>query len=192
MITLLLLLTGMRREEAMGLEWKDIDFDRSLIHIMRTSQYVAHKGILTGNTKTISSERVIKVPQTLIEDLKYYREWQNKERDKVGDRWEDHDRLFTQWNGRPMSPQTYTSWFKKFIENTDLPKIVPHSLRHTNATLQIANNVPLTTVANRLGHATPATTTTVYSHAIKSADAAAAQILEDILHPGKYKTDPAE
>ena len=192
MITLLLLLTGMRREEAMGLEWKDIDFDRSLIHIMRTSQYVAHKGILTGDTKTISSERVIKVPQTLIEDLKYYREWQNKERDKVGDRWEDHDRLFTQCNGRPMSPQTYTSWFKKFIENTDLPKIVPHSLRHTNATLQIANNVPLTTVANRLGHATPATTTTVYSHAIKSADAAAAQILEDILHPGKYRTDHAE
>lgn len=192
MITLLLLLTGMRREEAMGLEWKDIDFDRSLIHIMRTSQYVAHKGILTGDTKTISSERVIKVPQTLIEDLKYYREWQNKERDKVGDRWEDHDRLFTQWNGRPMSPQTYTSWFKKFIENTDLPKIVPHSLRHTNATLQIANNVPLTTVANRLGHATPATTTTVYSHAIKSADAAAAQILEDILHPGKYRTDHTE
>ena len=67
MITLLLLLTGMRREEAMGLEWKDIDFDRSLIHILRTSQYVAHKGILTGNTKTISSERVIKVPQTLIQ-----------------------------------------------------------------------------------------------------------------------------
>ena len=165
------------------MEWKDIDFDRDLIHIVRTSQYVAHMGILTGDTKTISSERVIKVPKTLIADLKYYKEWQNGEREKVGDRWEDHDRLFTQWNGQPMSPQTYTSWFKNFIEGTDLPKIVPHSLRHTNATLQIANNVPLTTVANRLGHATPATTTMVYSHAIKSADAAAAQILEDIFHP---------
>lgn len=55
------------------------------------------------------------------------------------------------------------------------------SLGHTNATLQIAGGVPLTTVADRLGHATPATTTKVYSHAIQSANAAAADTLERML-----------
>ena len=62
-----------------------------------------------------------------------------------------------------------------------------HSLRHTNATLQIANGVPVTTVAKRLGHANAATTTKIYAHAIRSADEAAAQAIENILSPSKKK-----
>ena len=82
-----------------------------------------------------------------------------------------------------MDPSAYNTWFKGFVKRAELPEITPHSLRHTNATLQIANNVPLTTVAGRLGHATPATTTKIYSHEIKSADAAAAEMLDDLLAP---------
>ena len=185
MATTLLLLTGMRRGEAMGLEWKDIDFDKAIINIVRTSQYIARSGTITDETKNSSSNRAIKVPASLLVDLRKYRLWQDEERLKVGDLWEDHDRLFTQWNGKPMNPQSYTKWFKGFIERAELGDIVPHSLRHTNATIQIANNVPLTTVAGRLGHATPATTTKIYSHEIKSADAAAAEMLDDIFRPTK-------
>lgn len=185
MITTVLLLTGMRRGEAMGLEWKDIDFDNAVIDIVRTSQYVQGSGIITGETKNSSSNRAIKVPASLLVDLRKYRLWQDEERLKVGDMWEDYDRLFTQWNGKPMNPQTYTQWFTAFVKRAELPDIVPHSLRHTNATLQIANSVPITTVAGRLGHATPATTTKIYSHEIKSADAAAAEMLDDIFRPFK-------
>ena len=66
-----------------------------------------------------------------------------------------------------------------------LPYVSIHSLRHTNATLQIAAGVPITTVAMRLGHANPTTTAKIYAHAIRSADEAAADSLEDILAPTK-------
>lgn len=86
-----------------------------------------------------------------------------------------------------MHPDTLTGWFHDFISRSGLPQISIHSLRHTNATLQIAGGVPLTTVANRLGHANASTTTKIYAHAIKSADEAAAEILKNILSPAGSK-----
>jgi hypothetical protein len=59
---------------------------------------------------------------------------------------------------------------------------------NTNASLQIAHNVPITTVVNRLGHANTATTTKVYAHAIREADAAAAEVIEVILTPATNKS----
>ena len=84
-----------------------------------------------------------------------------------------------------MHPDTLTSWFGDFIKTTDLPQIHIHSLRHTNATLQIANGVSVTTVAGNLGHSNANTTTKVYAHSIKSAQAAAAEMLDSILAPTK-------
>ena len=70
---------------------------------------------------------------------------------------------------------------------TSLPYITAHSLRHTNATLSIANGMPLTTVAHRLGHANAGTTTKIYAHAIKSADEAAAEAINDLFTRKKHK-----
>ena len=67
----------------------------------------------------------------------------------------------------------------------ELPPITLHSLRHTNATLQLAAGVPITTVAKRLGHSNAATTGRIYAHAIKSADDNAAEKLDDIFSPKK-------
>lgn len=181
----LLLFTGMRRGEALGLEWKDIDFENNVIHICRTSQYIPSAGTITDETKNSSSNRSIKVPYYLMEELRELQKQQDEWKEKLGDRWEEHNRLFTQPFGKPMNPDTINKWFKDFLQRHNLPEITPHSLRHTNATLQIANNVPLTTVAGRLGHATPATTTKIYSHEIKSADAVASDVLENLLYPIK-------
>ena len=71
------------------------------------------------------------------------------------------------------------------MTKNNLPPIHVHSLRHTNATLLIAAGTNLTTVAARLGHANTTTTSKIYAHAIKSADQAAAEVLQDILHPVK-------
>ncbi|MGN0499206.1 MAG: tyrosine-type recombinase/integrase [Acutalibacteraceae bacterium] len=89
----------------------------------------------------------------------------------------------------PLHPDRLTSWFSKFVKaHSDvLPPISIHSLRHTNATLQIAGGVPLTTVAKRLGHADTVTTSKIYAHAIKSADEAAAVTLENLLTPNKNR-----
>jgi integrase len=101
-----------------------------------------------------------------------------------GDAWQSSERLFTRWDGAPMRPDVLTKWFRKFVIKNELPDISPHSLRHTFAALQIAGGVPVTAVSHRLGHSTPAVTTSIYAHAIKSATEAAADILQDMLAPG--------
>lgn len=152
----LLLFTGLRRGELLGLEWKDIDFDKSTLQICRTSLYLPDKGIFEDETKNATSNRIIKLSQTAINDLKTYRVWQMEQRLKVGDRWQDNGYIFTNETGEPINPNTISSWFSKFMNkhSDKLPYITLHSLRHTNATLQIASGVPITTVAKRLGHRT--------------------------------------
>lgn len=180
----LLLYTGLRRGELCGLEWRDVDFEKSLLTICRTSQYLPGRGVFTDETKNKTSRRVIKLPASAIQLLREYRVWQLQERLKLGDQWHDTGRLFTTWNGEPIHPDTITKWFRNFCkENGFSSGLHIHSLRHTNATLLIASGVNAQTVASRLGHADTNTTNKVYSHAIKSADAAAAEVLEDILHP---------
>jgi integrase len=119
--------------------------------------------------------------------LKEYRKWQTEQRLAVGDQWEDCDQLFTQWNVKPAHPDTITKWFEDFIKQTDLPQIHLHSLRHTNATLMIAGGEDIRTVSKRLGHAQVTTTVNTYTHAIQSADAKAAETLENILDPLKKR-----
>ncbi|MBW7572428.1 tyrosine-type recombinase/integrase [Caproiciproducens faecalis] len=177
------LYSGLRRGEMCGLEWKDIDFENHLITVRRSSQYVAGKGIYTKETKTETSDRTIKLPSQAFEVLKGYKVWQTEKRLKMGDRWEVSDRIFTQYDGKPIHPDSVTGWFRDFIAKTDLPQITIHSLRHTNITLLIAAGVPLRTVSYRAGHAQTSTTENIYAHAIKTADEMAADTLDDILTP---------
>lgn len=182
-----LLFTGLRRGEALGLNWSDIDFDNSTMQVCRSSLYLPDRGIYEDETKNQTSNRVIKLPQTAISDLKAYRKYQIEKRLSMGDKWNESDRIFTNDEGMPLHPDTLSRWFSKFVaaQSDNLPHISVHSLRHTNATLQIAGGVPLTTVAKRLGHADTVTTSRIYAHAIKSADEAAAETLENLLAPGR-------
>lgn len=179
----LLLYTGLRRGELCGLEWKDIDWKNNLLRVCRSSLYSPEKGIFVDETKNNTSNRTIKMPGAAGSMLWDYKRWQAEQRLQLGDQWQDNDRLFTAWNGTPIHPDLITNWFHDFIKKHGLPDISIHSLRHTNATLQIAGGVPLSAVAERLGHANTATTSTIYVHAIKSANEAAAEVLENILEP---------
>ena len=184
-IVKLLLFTGMRRGELCGLEWKDIDFERAVITVRRSSLYLPGKGVFEDETKNETSERYMKVSADVVTMLKAWRAEQSKQRLRMGDQWQTSDRLFTAWDGAPIRPDVITAWFHKFVTKNGLPPIHIHSLRHTNATLLIAAGTNLTTVAARLGHANSTTTSKIYAHAIKSADQAAAEVLQDILHPVK-------
>jgi len=180
---LLLLNTGLRRGELCGLEWKDIDFEKAILQVRRNTLYLPGHGVFDDTPKTANAQRAIKIPAACIPMLKEYRAWQGKERLRLGDQWHDHDKLFTRWNGKPMYPEVLTSWFSEFIKRSDLPHITLHSLRHTNATLLIAAGTNLRTVSARLGHSKTSITSDIYAHAIQSADAAAAETLDNILSP---------
>lgn len=80
-----------------------------------------------------------------------------------------------------MHPDALHKWFADFLKKHDLPSITLHSLRHTNASLLIANGVNLATVSKRLGHASTAITAQIYTHAIQEADAYAADAIDNIL-----------
>lgn len=179
----LLLFSGLRRGELCGLEWNDIDFEKHTITVCRSSQYIPGKGVFTKSTKTETSDRTITLPAQAFAGLKEYRAWQLTQRLKLGDRWIDTDRLFTQPDGKPIHPDSVSGYFRKFIAKTDLPHISIHSLRHTNISLQIAAGIPLRTVSYRAGHASTAVTGIVYSHVIRSSEEIAAQVLDDLLTP---------
>ena len=178
----LLLYSGMRRGEALGLTWKDINFKDNLIDINKSSLYVSGKGIFDDETKNESSKRVIKVPQSVIDSLKQLQIEQFHKRQMLTDEdWQDCDKVFKASNGSPLHPDTLSSWFKRFLKRHNLPNCHIHTLRHTNASLLIAQGINVRTVSNRLGHAQTSTTENIYSHAIKTADEKAAETLEEIL-----------
>lgn len=182
-IIMLLLYSGMRRGEVCGLEWSDIDFEHCLVSISKSNLYLPGKGIYEDTTKNKSSQRVIQIPQVMIDLLKEHRIEQNKLRLSIGDKWQGTKKIFTTTFGSPIHPDSITGWFRKFIKANNLPDIHLHSLRHTNATLLIACGTNIRTVAKRLGHATPITTGNIYAHAIKTADELASEKLADILNP---------
>lgn len=177
----LILYTGMRRGEALGLEWEDIDFVNNVITIRHTLQYLPEKGVFEEETKNTSSMRSIKVGQDLIDILCDFRDWQDSEREQAGEFWTESKKIFTAKDGRPINPGTVTSWFHRFVESNQLPPISIHGLRHTNASIMISSGVPITTTAKRLGHSTSATTSKIYAHAIASADAAAASAIQAVI-----------
>lgn len=170
----LLLLTGLRRGELLGLEWQDIDFSAKTMYIARTSQYLPSRGVFTDTPKTKSSKRLVVISDQVLGILREQMLWQQRQARLAPGKWVDSKRVITSEDGSPMRPDRLTHWFGKFIRRTDLPQIHLHSLRHTYATLCIANGVPITAVAAQLGHSNVATTSTIYAHAIKASQIAAA------------------
>jgi len=185
---LLSLYSGVRRGELCGLSFGDIDEAHGVIHIMRASQYLPRIGIVEVPTKNESSKRPIKLPPFIFEVLREYRGWWDEQREINGDRWQGHqERLFIQSDGKPINPDTINFWLDKFIEKHELERFTPHSLRHTFSTLQIMAGVNIRTLQARTGHAQASTLTNIYAHAIKTADEAATEVLDDILTPKTKK-----
>lgn len=179
---LLLLFTGMRREELCGLSWSDLDESSQLVHIYRSSQYRPHMGELEGPTKNPSSVRAIKIPLFVVQTLKEYHAWWTSQQIAFGKEWQGKlQRLFIQENGSPINPDTINYWLEKFLRKHNFPHITPHSLRHTFATLNISNGVDIRTLQSLTGHAQASTLVNTYSHAIKSRQAAACDALEEVL-----------
>lgn len=178
---ILLIHTGLRRGELCGLEWKDFDFEKKQMRVTRSSQYIGNKTMITKEPKTQSGIRELSIGNTVCQILREYRLYQLQERFKIGDQWNDTDRLFTQWNGLPIHPDTVTDWFRKFIIKNRFRYVTLHSLRHTNATLMLAEGVDIATLSKRLGHANTSTSLNVYAHALRSRDTEAADKLEDVL-----------
>lgn len=177
--------TGVRLGELMGLEWSDIDFTNGIVCVNRSSQYLAEKGVFTKTPKTESSIREVGIPDFVVSLLEEYKLWYDNQKEFCGELWIDSNRLFVQADGKPMHPSTISKWFVKFVEQIGLPVINFHGLRHTNATLLIAQNIEVPIVSARLRHAQLTTTLNFYVHPIIAHNKTAGFALENLLLPGR-------
>lgn len=178
---ILTVFTGVRLGELMGLEWNDIDFRNGIVSINRSSQYLADTGVFTKVPKTESSIREVAIPDFVISLLEEYKLWYDEQKSLYGELWIDSNRLFVQADGKPMHPSTISKWFVKYVGQIGLPVINFHGLRHTNATLLIAQNIDVAVVAARLGHAQITTTFNFYVHPIIAHNKKAGFALENLL-----------
>lgn len=196
----LLLASGARRGEVMGLAWRHIDFETRIITFEQTAQYV--KGMNTfirDETKNETSCRKLKISSAIMELLKIYKAEQNELRLKLGDKWQGYtvpfmsenimgtyefikndSQVFTTWEGKLMHPDTISSWFPKFLSKYNLPHIKLHGLRHTAITRLINKNIPLKNISSWAGHADIRTTNNIYGHFLESANDAIADSTEEL------------
>ena len=156
----LLIYSGFRRGEMLGLEWKDVDFENNIISVRRTSNYTAKQGVYTDTTKTRRSQRTLKFPQEIMDMLKEYKEQQDAEALRLGDKWVETDRLYVKWNGEPMQNGTPYFWLGEFCEKHDLPFYGLHSFRHLFCSMLVNQGVDIVTVSGALGHSCVSTQAT--------------------------------
>ena len=153
--------------DACGLKWCDINWRKRTIHVQRGVVKLSHQESITKDPKTSSGDRMVYLSKEMCQLLKAWRkecEWDREQ--TANETVSEDDYLFRQPNGKPMNPCTFTYRFKLILKANNLPlDLSVHSLRHTNASLLIAQGVDVRTVASLLGHAQASTTLDIYAHA---------------------------
>jgi integrase len=173
----LLATTGMRRGEALGLRWGDIDLPAGRLSIVQTITTVRDKMVMSP-PKTARSRRSVSLDPVTVAALRDHRRRQNEERLRVGEAWSNtSDLVFTNEVGEPVHPSAFSYSFESYVRHSGLPRIRLHDLRHTYATVALAAGVHPKIVSERLGHATIAVTLDLYSHVTPAIDAEAAALV---------------
>ena len=178
--THLLLITGARRGEILGLKWEWVDFTNNRIRLCNSIAYRSDVGVYEETPKTETSIRYVALPAETMQLLRHYRAWQASERLRLGEYYQDQGFVFTRDDGRPMHPDSANTWLDKFSKRHNLPHINPHAFRHTMASMLYYNKIDSVSISKRLGHAQVSTTANIYAHVIAEADRQNADILSDI------------
>ncbi len=180
----LALTTGMRPEEYLGLQWKDIDFEAESVIVRRALVWRRKGGGWTlQETKTPQSRRTIPLPSSVAKSLREHRRKQNEERLKAGTSFQANDFVFAGELGNPLlTSNLYRRHFQPILVRAKLSKKIRlYDLRHTCATLLLAVGENPKVVSERLGYASITLTLDVYSHVLPSMQKNATLKLENLL-----------
>ncbi|WP_161881492.1 tyrosine-type recombinase/integrase [Deinococcus alpinitundrae] len=176
----LALMTGMRRGEVLGLQWADIDFERSRLTIRHNLVEVHSDGVAgkqqagkptvssiqvkLQTPKTAASRRTVALSPGTLSKLREHQAQQEWECSAAAEAWQDQGFVFASELGGPTNPNYFYDQFKKLAREAKLPNIRFHDLRHTAASLMIRRGLNPKVVSDRLGHTDPAFTLRVYTH----------------------------
>lgn len=176
----LLLTTGLRRGEALGLRWIDVDLEDAWLEVRQA--VVAVKGTpMLSEPKTKTGRRTVYLSGRSIEALKDQRTRQDADRKLVGSAWEASGLVFTTTTGGLLHPRNVLRDFQSALDRAKLPRVRLHDLRHTVATLLLHEGAHPKVVQELLGHANVAITLNTYSHATPGLHREAADMLEGVL-----------
>lgn len=178
-MTNLLIATGARRGEILGLRWNCVDWENDRLYLRENRVYTAETGAISTTLKT-GENRYVTVSATVMELL---RQWQAEQAETFSAlKITPSDYILTAENGSPMHPDSPTDWLAKFSKRHGLPPIHPHMFRHTQASLLISEGVDILTVSKRLGHAKVSTTLDIYSHVLAKSDEKACSAIDSLLY----------
>lgn len=169
---------GMRQGELLGLTWESLNLDAGTLRVSQQLQRIKHpeggKMFVLQTTKTRAGERVLQLDADLVALLREHRRVQAEEAALRGAAWKNRFGLvFVTDTGAPIHFSDLVKQFKGSLKKAGLPAIRFHDLRHTAATLMLADGVPLVTVSKILGHSSPAITAVIYAHALDDQKASA-------------------
>jgi integrase len=177
----LLSTTGMRRGEAVGLRWSDLDLDTGRLRVVQTIIQTRSK-VTIGEPKTASGRRPIALDKGTVAVLRDHRRRMLEERLLVGPDFDDQGLVFHQADGQWLHPDAVSEMFLRRCRKYGLKRLTLHGLRHTWATLALERGIHPKVVQERFGHATISITLGMYSHVAPTLhDEAAATIAELVL-----------
>ena len=175
-----ILFTGMRIGECLGLTWDCVDFEHNTVTIYNNLAFAYDKWYLS-TTKTASSERIIKLSDYTKNLLLLHKQHQDEAKAIVGSAWAHPNVVFTSSIGNFFDRTYVNKYLKQTCTENGLPPVSIHKLRHSNASLLINNGAALKAVSARLGHCNIAITADIYGHIFDSYEARMSQSLEDDL-----------
>lgn len=178
----LALVTGMRKGELIGLKWSDIDLEKRTLQVRRTVNYLRKHGLVITEPKTAKGRRKITLPHFLIDLLKRHRAQQLEARWKAGATWHEQDIVFPTNVGTFMYPTLLSELFQRLLKDASLPHMRFHGLRHSTATILLAQGVDARVVQELLGHSHVSITLGIYGHVLPSMHEGAINKMEELFN----------
>ena len=172
---------GLRMGEVLGLRWQDVDLDGATLTVNQAIYRIASKGLVVAEPKTHRSRRALFLPDGVLRALRAHRLRQLQQRLAAGSRWQDGGLVFTSGIGTPFEPRNLFRNFKTLLRKAGLPDIRFHDLRHSAASLLLAQGVPMRAVMEMLGHSNIGTTADIYSHVMPAMMRDVAEKMDAIL-----------
>lgn len=181
-MTHLLIATGARRGEIMGLRWENVDWENHRLYLCENRVYTPKSGAISTTLKT-GENRYVSISPAVLDLLKRWQAEQAEFYQFLGIIPSDY--VLTAEDGQPMHPDSPTDWLAKFAKRHNLPPIHPHKFRHTQASLLISEGVDILTVSKRLGHTKVSTALDIYSHVLAKSDEKASKALDSLIYKKK-------
>jgi integrase len=176
----LMLSTGLRRGECLGVRWCDVDLDARTLKVRQSVVILAGKAH-AQEPKTASAQRTVKLPVETVAALREHRTRQLERRLSLGPLWNDQDLVFPNETGGLIHPCNAQRAYSATLNRADVPKLRMHDLRHTHATWLLLAGQPVKAVSERLGHARTSTTVDTYAHTMPDTQDATADLAGQLL-----------